>query len=463
MDIADEQQVTDELFRKVRFDEILEDLKELGVDVREQTLKNPTPEEALGLYGLAIQVIFGKTRTDIRPEDVYCQIHVYSSEVEGLRITADNLGFLKRGIGNLRFWRYCQRLHETLGLPDIERYELFSPTPESFHRFVSAFVVYLRFLQALRVLFESELADLNFRAEQEVQLDDNIRQVQQELQNFKRLREENALDISTSLGDKARLEQLLLDAKRVFNTHKEEKATIDGEVERAKVAINDVQLKRTKARHRSETLGEQVVSEPEALYVQKDELEAQEASQAAVLRTLADKFDQVAQRVQCLEACNEFMVDVRANLVQHLDEVLRPLVENSHAGTTLRVRNETLREQIVQQKAKRDEARGSLECARQSQEEKLRVAQEAADGRLKVARKFADDTQAQALQLQELASQEGRKVESLAEELARREGNVAAVVRSVEAGLKRVADARDCYGQAMDELVQQLLSTVADD
>ncbi|GIX65068.1 uncharacterized protein BcabD6B2_45030 [Babesia caballi] len=138
------------------------------------------------------------------------------------------------------------------------------------------------------------------------------------------------------------------------------------------------------------------------------------------------------------------------------------VVENLHAGTTLRARNETLREQIVQQKAKRDEDWGSLECARHSQEEGLRVAQGAADGKLKVARKFADDTQEQALQLHELASQEGRKVESLAEELARREGNVAAVIRSVEAGLKRVADARDCYGQAMDELVQQLLSTVAE-
>ncbi|ORM42381.1 uncharacterized protein BXIN_1582 [Babesia sp. Xinjiang] len=450
------------LILKVRFEEILEDLKGLGVDVREQTLKNPTPEEALGLYGLAIQVIFGKTRVDIRPEDVYSQIHVYDSGVEGLKITTDNLEFLKRGIGNLRFWRYCQKLHETLGLPDIERYEIFNPTPESFHRFISAFVVYLRFREALKSLFEDAVARLNFCAEQETQLDDNILHVQKELQNFTRIKEENALDIDASVTDKQRLEQLLLHAKNVFNEHKEEKAKVDAEVERIKLATNDVQLKRTKARHLNESLNEQVVSEPEALSNQKDELQKQDAVQTVTLRTMEEKYEQLKKRNKIMEECNCFITDVKARFIQHMDEVLKPMVENVNAAKTLKTRNETLREQIAHQKHKLDEAISNLNSARQSYEDKVRSAQECADYKIKQARKYADDMQNHAQQIHQVISQKNKEAESVAHELAKREKNVLETFKVIEGYLQKITDASEAYQQSIGSIVERMYNLTAE-
>ncbi|GBE61047.1 Nuf2 [Babesia ovata] len=475
MDLTDETKVIDgthlffrthfraELFRKVRFDEILEDLKVLGVDVREQTLKNPTTEEALGLYGLAIQVIFGKTRTDIRPEDVYSQIHVYSSGVEGLEITSDNLEFLKRGVGNLRFWRFCQKLHQALGLPDIERYELFNPTPESFHRFISAFVVYLRFRDALKSLFEDAIARLNFCAEQEEQLEDNIGKVQQELQNFKRLKEENANDIVSSVGDREQLEGRLLQAKGVFNEHKEEKAKVDAEIERVKQTINDVQLKKTKARHRNEMLCEQIVSEPDSLYSQKDELEAQEVVQNATLKNLTEEFDETQRRFKLLEDCGQFVEDVKTKMTQHLDEVLKPLVENLSAARTLKARNETLQEQINRQKEQRDNARAEFAAKRQLYEEKIRLLQEAADNELKAARKFSEDTRDEVRKMQQTISQEKVKVDSLKREFEVREEKVTAVFSVAEASWRKVTYAAESYARCMDEIMDKVEKVVKEE
>ncbi|CDR93790.1 hypothetical protein, conserved [Babesia bigemina] len=463
MDLTDETRVIDELFRKVRFDEILEDLKVLGVDVREQTLKNPTTEEALGLYGLAIQVIFGKTRTDIRPEDVYSQIHVYSSGVEGLEITSDNLDFLKRGVGNLRFWRYCQKLHETLGLPDIERYELFNPTPESFHRFISAFVVYLRFREALKSLFEDAIARLNFCAEQEEQLEDNIGKVQQELQNFKRLKDENADDIVRSAGDREHLEGLLLQAKSVFNEHKEEKAKLDADINRVKQTINDVQLKKTKARHRNEMLCEQIVSEPDSLHAQKDELEAQEVVQNATLKNLTEEFDEAKRRFRLLEDCSHYVEGVKAKMARHLDEVLKPLAENLSASRTLKARNETLQQQISRQKEQRDSARAELTAKQQLNEEKRRLLQEAADNELKAARKFSEDTHNEVVEMQQAISQEKKKVESLKHDLAEREERVTAVFSAAQASWKKVTDAADSYAQRMDEIMDNVEKVIQEE
>lgn len=461
MDLTHEPQIIDELFRKVRPEEILEDLKELGVDIRDQTLKNPSPEEALGLYGLAIQVVFGKTRADIRPEDVYSQIHVFNSGVEGLDITEDNLDFLKRGIGNLRFWRYCQKLHDVLGLPEIERLELFSPTQESFYRFISTFVVYLRFREALKSLFEDAVARLNFAAEQESQLVDNIRQVKEEYENFKKLKEDNTLDVETSANDREQLEQLLLQARNVFNDHKEAKAKVDAELGKVKIEVNDIQLNRTKLRHANESLSEQVVSDPECLHRQKSELEQEDAAQTTVLKGVLEAYEQAKQRLNRLEECNDFLVSLKEKLTQHLEEVLKPIVENATAAKTLKARNEVLHEQIKHHKAKREETQKSLLDARQEHEEKLRMAEENAEGKLKIARKFSEETHETVQKIQQQISQGNARIEELKSELARRKELLGDIFRELDGNLRKVAGASDSYATGMENIMNEIHRTVA--
>lgn len=460
MDLTYEPQIIDELFRKVRSEEILDDLKELGVAIRENTLTNPSAEEALGLYGLAIQVVLGKTRTDIRPEDVYSQIHVFSSPVEGLEITQGNLEFLKRGIGNLRFWRYCQRLHHVLGLPAIERYELFSPTPDSFYRFISAFVVYLRFREALKTLFEDSVARLNFFTEQEAQLEDNLHRVRTEFDNFQRLKEENLLDLEASVSDRERLEKLLLQAKAVFNEHKEAKANVDSEIERTRTAINDIQLKRAKLKHLNESLTEQVVSDPDVLYHQKSDMEAQDAIHLQNLKNLEDTYERTKIRLRRLQGCNDFMVLIRDKLNQHLEEVLRPLVDNASVIKSLNVRNEVCHEQIKHQKIKREEAQNSLQNARLENEQRLRLAEENAENNLKLARKFADDTHDHTKHMQQQLTHKIGEIEALRLEWTKRHDSLINTFRDVEVSLQKLTLASASYAEAMNVIMQSLHRTL---
>ncbi|EDO08634.1 Nuf2 family protein [Babesia bovis T2Bo] len=460
MDLTEEPQILYELFRKVRVDEVVEDLKELGVDVREETLKNPTPEAALCFYGLAIQVVFGKTRTDIRPEDVYSHIHVYDSGVEGLNITSDNLEFLKRGIGNLRFWRYCQKLHETLGLQKIERYEIFNPTPESFHRFISAFVVYRRFREALKSLFEDSVARLNFCVEQDAQLDESINKVRRELQNLQRLKDENLTNIESSVEERAILEHSLLQAKNVFNDSKDEKAKLDGEIEHIKLSINEVQLKKTKSRHLNETLSEQVVVEPDALYNQKNDLEAEDSVATATLNNLEERFEDVIGRIKELEESSKFLVDMKTKLSQHVDEVLKPLLENNSTSQLLQNRNETLREQISQQKCKLEEAKLSLTNTQQQYEDKMNKAKELADAEIKQAHKFAEEIERDVQGIKNTTAEQNDELSKLSNELVNRERYMIATFASIEEYFSKVKEAAEAYKSSMDAVTERLHSTV---
>lgn len=339
---------------------------------------------------------------------------------------------------------------------------MFNPTPESFNRFTSAFVVYLRFREALKNLFEDTVTRLNFCAEQEAQLEENIRQVEGEYNNFKRLKDEYALDLETSVNDREHLEQLLLQAKNVFNEHKEEKAKIDAEIERTKIAINDVQLNRTKVRHINENLSEQIVDDPEVIYNQKNELEAHKATQTTTLKCMIERLEAVKQRLNRLEGCHDFLIALKEKLTQHLEEVLRPLVENVSAAKTIKTRNETLREQIKHQKNKREEAQKSLVLARQDHEEKLRLAEQNAENKLKLARKFADETHEQVQQIQRHISQENKKIELIQQEYTRREDTMTNTYRTLQGNLKKVSDAAKAYSQSMDDIMKELHKTVAE-
>ncbi|UVC49838.1 hypothetical protein MACK_003450 [Theileria orientalis] len=381
-----------ELFKKVRPDEILEDLKQFGVDVNPEAFTNPKSKESLGLYSLAIQVVFGKTSHDIRPEEIYRQLIHPPNELLGVDFSSENVDFFKNGIGNLRLWRYCQKLHSILGLKQIQRYELFNPTPKSFYDLISSFVVYLRFREAIYSLYEVSVSNLDFLAEKELRLSEDIMNLIKENQKFKGVMADTSAEHQLLLNNKRDLEGKLLSANEEFTRFKNRKKELDLEMSKIKNLLNDTMLSKSKARYTFDDLSEHVTTNIETASKLYTELKAEDANQRQRLDSLSSKAEELRAKYSKLLEASSVFDRLKVNLSDHYKDVVVPHVESLEFLKKASVQISKLNDRIAELTRKRDSLLSDLERHKKVHEEKLKKLGDESQTRIDQAKKFASES-----------------------------------------------------------------------
>uniref|UniRef100_A0A3B0N7L8 Nuf2 family, putative n=1 Tax=Theileria annulata TaxID=5874 RepID=A0A3B0N7L8_THEAN len=381
-----------DLFKSVRPDEILEDLQKFGVSVSASAFRNPKPEESLGLYSLAIQVVFGKTIHDIKPEELSGKLYETKTEVQGVDFSSENVDFLKNAIGNLRLWRYSQRLHKVLGLGEIERYELFNPTAKSFNELISAFVVYLRFRQALYSLYESSIQKLDNLAELDLRLDENLKNLVNENDKFKNSLLEKVVEQESLLKLKNELENRMIVANEEFNNARETKKKLEIEKEKINSLVNDTMLSKSKARFTFDDLSQHFSTNIETANRVYSELNAEYISQSQRLEALVSDVERLNTLHGSLVETLETFELLKSNLEEHYNEVIIPHIKSLELSKRLSSQTESLKLKINQLTRTRDSISKNIELQKTLQSEKLKKLSDELQAKVDEAHRFAQES-----------------------------------------------------------------------
>ncbi|EAN32349.1 Nuf2 family protein [Theileria parva strain Muguga] len=381
-----------DLFKSVRPDEILEDLQKFGVTVSASAFRNPKPEESLGLYSLAIQVVFGKTIHDIKPEELSGKLYDTKTEVPGVDFSTENVDYLKNAIGNLRLWRYSQKLHKVLGLGEIERYELFNPTAKSFNELISAFVVYLRFRQALYSLYESSIQKLDNLAELDLRLDEDLKNLVRENDKFKNMVLENVVEHESLLKLKNELENRMIVANEEFTNAKETKKKLEIEKEKINSLVNDTMLSKSKARFTFDDLSQHFSTNIETASKIFNELNAEYASQSQTLEALVSDVERLNTiHASLVESCETFEL-LKSNLEEHYNEVIIPHVKSLELSKRLSSQTESLKLKIKQLTRTRDSILKDIEHQKTLQADRLKRLSDELQAKVDEAHRFAQES-----------------------------------------------------------------------
>ncbi|KAL8431669.1 hypothetical protein ACSSS7_005157 [Eimeria intestinalis] len=178
---------------KLTVEDIKKELQRRGVECPESIWRDPQPEEVQGLFSVALELILGSTIQRLRVEEITGEVklpllHLSVSDRKGVArppvdtlqrsglcacsllqaarishcfvsfecidysrpfLTLDGRTHL-RGIGNLRWFRQCQKLAKNvLGIADFNRSHVFSPTPQTVWRLGAALCNFLRVRDAV--------------------------------------------------------------------------------------------------------------------------------------------------------------------------------------------------------------------------------------------------------------------------------------------------------------------------
>ncbi|AFZ78948.1 hypothetical protein BEWA_017890 [Theileria equi strain WA] len=447
MDRSDDPIIIDELFRKVRPEEISDDLKELGVDIDPKAFKNPTADESLGIYSVAIQVIYGKTVDDIRPEERLGLFSDSVSIIDGVDIGPNDIDFLKCGIGNLRYWRYCQRLHQTLGLEPIERYELFNPTPESFNRFITAFDVYLRFRDAVYKLFETTIASLNLLSERDMHVTRDIRSINDEYDKFKKVHNETLDEHRALSNQKETLEKKLVEAKNLFNEYKHKKNEIEGELEDVKHALSNTLLSKTKERCLFDDLSDSFIIDSAAVEKILGELDNEFQIKNGKIGLLKKNVTDLRLKYDNIVRSCTFLEELGKNLQHHHNNVTIPHVDSLQELKKLKAQCDSLGEKIKILTENRNFIVNKLEHLKKLQKQKLGREQEESQLRINLAKRFAEDTEKSSDLIREKISETNERIEGVVLDTLTYRQNTEELFHNLNRKIKHVATATKCYNE----------------
>ncbi|KAK2195294.1 bifunctional Nuf2 [Babesia duncani] len=375
---------------------------------------------------------------------MYRKLYYTGTSTSGPEISSDNVDALKRGIGNLRLWRYCQRLHKILGLPKIERYELFAPTRDSFYRIISSLVIYLRFREALNGLYHTLISHLDQLAESELSNRHNINTIGAELTKFKQLHTDCMQD-SGVFEEKKKLESKLLQAQEAFNTHRERQSQLTANVGRVSLELNNVLLERTKARRQAEQLSLHIAADPKELQEQIDSLQAElERSSDELERSkIASTYFQA--RVQLLTQSTSVAQQIKSNISEHFERVIKQTLEDQTQCQTLQVDRDQLALEIERQTIKRNGARNDLAELREKHQNRMRTIQQQADAKLARAREFAHESETYCKALEEKITTGTETLSSLEAQLQAHGANLRIILSQLDSKFSPVLDAANKY------------------
>lgn len=279
-----------------------------------------------------------------------------------------------------------------MGLKQIQRYELFNPTPKSFYDLISSFVVYLRFREAIYSLYEVSVSNLDFLAEKELRLSEDITNLIKENEKFKGVMADTAAEHQLLLNNKRELEGKLLSANEEFNRFKNRKKELDLEMGKIKNLLNDTMLSKSKARYTFGDLSEHVTSNIETASKLYTELKAEDANQRQRLDSLSSRAEELRSKYSKLLEASSVFDRLKVNLSDHYKDVVVPHVESLEFLKKASVQIARLSDRIAELTRKRDSLLSDLERHRKVHEDKLKKLGEESQTRIDQAKKFVSES-----------------------------------------------------------------------
>lgn len=421
--------------------------------------REPQPEQVQGLYSFAIESIFSLTVNDVRIEEVTGDVRSCLPSIDSLQFLSQDGRLHAKAIGNLRFFRLCQRLNRVLGLPDFTRETFASPSAAAVLRFASSVCTFLRLKETLWKQFEGQIQQRAALQQSLQKISQDAQLVDQELLRF---RAERQTQHPVAQRQKQRRDELESELRQrhsdlgALMEQFAERQAIHGRLE---LELGDLVLELMNLKQEREELHDQVVHSPEKLMERRGELRLQQKH-----------LDQQLQQLESLATSQQKLLLAFAKALKkakkameilnsHRDKILAP-----HLGfrSDMRMREKLFRE-IGEQKEQLSRAVQELQVereklSRQLDEQERRKEEEEMElrGNLSRRKQETEDRKKALVNQQEMTTAFLREAERLEERLAEQKERHKLLVEAVEEEIQKVYSAFLTYVSQMQFIRSQM-------
>ncbi|CBZ54946.1 putative nuf2 family domain-containing protein [Neospora caninum Liverpool] len=444
---------------RMTLEEIKREFAKHKLECPDTMWREPQPEQVQGLYSFAIESIFSLTVNDVRIEEVTGDVRSCLPSIDSLQFLSQDGRLHAKAIGNLRFFRLCQRLNRVLGLPDFTRETFASPSAAAVLRFASSVCTFLRLKETLWKQFEGQIQQRAALQQSLQKISQDAQLVDQELLRF---RAERQTQHPVAQRQKQRRDELESELRQrhsdlgALMEQFAERQAIHGRLE---LELGDLVLELMNLKQEREELHDQVVHSPEKLMERRGELRLQQKH-----------LDQQLQQLESLATSQQKLLLAFAKALKkakkameilnsHRDKILAP-----HLGfrSDMRMREKLFRE-IGEQKEQLSRAVQELQVereklSRQLDEQERRKEEEEMElrGNLSRRKQETEDRKKALVNQQEMTTAFLREAERLEERLAEQKERHKLLVEAVEEEIQKVYSAFLTYVSQMQFIRSQM-------
>ncbi|CCF72875.1 conserved Plasmodium protein, unknown function [Babesia microti strain RI] len=349
-------------------DELVDALKKLGAQVSERIFKNPTKDETVGLYCLAIQEVFGRAITQVRYEEAMGTLksNPKSDLFETFGFTIESNSY--KSIGDLRFYRYCQRLHSALGLEPINPTTISNPTSADIKKFGKALLAFLKFRDNVLQLLGTDLDTLIQSLDVKFALINDSNQAVRELSEFSRCNEKNVHVILNMQQEKKCLETKLTLINEEFTMFKERLRTVNTRINELQESIEQILLQTVVARQTNQDLQDQVVEDPDKFKSDLMQYNSQIDSGNLELDHLKKSEEKLHEKIANFQN-SKSRIDTTINLIlSHLDNVIYPYSELISSITSATADSQAIDDDLKRINLEINDCHETLKCCKLDQD-----------------------------------------------------------------------------------------------
>ncbi|KAL8273786.1 hypothetical protein Esti_002260 [Eimeria stiedai] len=372
---------------KLTVDDIKKELQRRGVECPESIWRDPQPEEVQGLLSVALELILGSTIQRLRVEEITGEVK--RSGLSAWSFVAactwlslafsfariDSRPFLTldgrthlRGIGNLRWFRQCQKLAKSvLGIADFNRSHVFSPTPQTVWRLGAALCNFLRVRDAVHAEAGPLAEALDKAQAANVKAEEDLRVTEQQLVHLTAGRDAQQQH-AAQLRKQRQLLTTAVSSLEVELTSVQDKRDLqEKQQQRMQQEVREAMQELSRLHQQREDLMDQIVHSPNKLKQKRLELQEEQRRQDVRLAdvSLQRRQQQLLQQ-QVARALKKALKAERL-LEAHKTSHLQPCVA---ARQELRA-NEKTQKELLQRRQQLQQQLQQLQLDYQQQQQQL--------------------------------------------------------------------------------------------
>ncbi|CDJ39604.1 nuf2 family domain-containing protein, putative [Eimeria tenella] len=271
--------------------EVKRELLRRGLECPESLWKSPQAEEVQGLLSAAIKFVFGLSMTQIRVEEAAGEAKAAAPDSRPF-LTLEGRTHLK-GIGNLRWFRYCQKLAKgVLGLADFSRAFVFSPTPQTALRLSAALCCFLAARDAVAAAALPLAEALQQHQLAAARAEDELRQTEQQLQQLKADRDAQQQHAALLHKELQALRNTVSSLEVELRSTEDKRSLQQKQQQRLRQELQEAAQELLRLQQQREDYMDQIVHSPNKLRQKRLELQEEQRRQDTRLSSLSKQRQQ---------------------------------------------------------------------------------------------------------------------------------------------------------------------------
>ncbi|EAA18599.1 hypothetical protein, partial [Plasmodium yoelii yoelii] len=311
---SEEMSTMNDTLPKLPFDEIRNEMNKYGVAITPSTLKHPTTEDVQGVYSICIKYILNKDINNIRIEEFTGDLKSSMPSIDGIQILPNEGKNHLQAIGNLRFFRHCEKINKILNMDNTLSY-IFKPTSGHITKLINAFMHFMRYREQIYNENDATIKQIEERKNESNILDNELKSIKSELQVLLSKHEED----------------------RIVNE------------------TNELIFQFSRYRQKKEDLEDQIVPSPEKLQQYNDELKDLLYEHMSHCETSKKKNEDIKNKINIADLCIKKLVNLLTILTSHINETLKVHIDKKNKLKDLGTNLKSLKEENENLKKKKRE------------------------------------------------------------------------------------------------------------